>query len=90
MIWEYEELKRQAIEELSSGGFQKLLRDEVKRLPKLSTEKPSILPRAKCWASFDCVEDRRLDGVVLVDFSTPASREVSERIAKKLQEANAQ
>ena len=87
---EYEALKRQSIEELSSGGFLELLRDEVKRLPKLATDRPWIPARNKAWVAFDGGVNRCLDSGVLVDFSTPASRELSERIAKKLKDANVQ
>ncbi len=87
---EYEALKRQAIEELSSGGFLDLLRDEVKRLPKLATDRPWMPARSKSWERVDFRGNRRLDSGVLVDFSTPASRELSERIAKKLKDANVQ
>ena len=87
---EYEALKRQAIEELSSGGFLELLRDEVKRLPKLATDRPWMPARNKAWVAFDGGVNRCLDSGVLVDFSTPASRELSERIAKKLKDANVQ
>ena len=87
---EYEALKRQAIEDLSSGGFLELLRDEVKRLQKLATDRPWMPARNKAWVAFDGGVNRCLDSVVLVDFSTPASRELSERIAKKLKDSNVQ
>ena len=81
---EYEALKRQAIEDLSSGGFLELLRDEVKRLQKLATDRPWMPARNKAWVAFDGGVNRRLN------FSTPASRELSERIAKKLKDSNVQ
>jgi hypothetical protein len=86
---EYEALKRQAIEGCpsDSGGFLELLRDEVKRLPKLATDRPWMPARnKKAWVAFDGGVNRRLNSGVLVDFSTPASRELSERIAKKLKD----
>ena len=88
MECEYEALKRQAIEELPSGGFLEILRDEVKRLPKWSTDRPWMPSMDKGGALFNCGVNRRLDSVVLVDFSTPASRELFERLAKKVKDAN--
>ncbi len=85
---EYEALKRQAIEELSSGGFLERLRDEVKRLPKLATDRPWMPGRNKSWERFDCGVPRSLVSCVFVDFSTPASRELFERLAKKVKDAN--
>ncbi len=65
---EYEALKRQAIEDLSSGGFLELLRDEVKRLPKLATDRPWMPARNKPWVAFDGGVNRRLNsGVQLKD-----------------------
>ena len=74
---EYEALKRQAIEDLSSGGFLELLRDEVKRLQKLATDRPWMPARNKAWVAFDGGVNRRLNSGVLVDFSTPASVKVT-------------